>query len=151
MVDWHIPFHEWKYLYSGIHYWHINPGSESMHSRNINADYEWVRMFHWTVLLIKINTFNLKAPICTVVGNKFMCIITVTFLNNSINEWMKDFCSFMEVFDWGRSQKKADICFYHIAQTMFLSGIVSEDLLNINQYSLVWEVPLGDTLQHVKP
>ena len=43
-----------------------NTGSESMHSRDINFDYEGVRMFHCTVVLIKINNLNLRTPIYTV-------------------------------------------------------------------------------------
>ena len=63
-----------------------NPGSEYMYIRNRNVYYEWVRMCHWTVLLIKINTFNLITPIFTVSCNGFTCIITVSLLNTCSNE-----------------------------------------------------------------
>ena len=33
-----------------------------MYIRYINVDYEWVSMRHFTVWLIKINTFNLETP-----------------------------------------------------------------------------------------
>ena len=62
-----------------------------MHNRDSNVYSEWVRMCHWTVWLIKINTFNLGIPICKVARNTFPCIITVTFLNTRSNEWAEDF------------------------------------------------------------
>ena len=62
-----------------------------MHRCNINVDYEWVIMCHWTVLLIKINTFNMITPIFTVACKKCPCIRTVTLLNTRSNEWMEDF------------------------------------------------------------
>ena len=43
-----------------------NPGSESMHIRNRNVDYEEVRICHWTIGLIKIDKLNLITPIFTV-------------------------------------------------------------------------------------
>ena len=58
-----------------------NPGSDSMHSHNINFDSEGFRMCHRTLELIKINTFNLITPIFTVMCNKFPFIVTVAFFN----------------------------------------------------------------------
>ena len=80
-----------------------------MHSHNINVYYERVRLWHWTIGLIRINTFNLRAPIFTVAYNNFPCIITVTLLNTRRNEWAEDFCYFSEVFDWYGIQKKTNI------------------------------------------
>ena len=86
VVDWYRLFHEWEHLYSEIHYLHPNPGSESMHSCDINVDYKWVIMCNCTAGLMKINTYNLRAPICTVPRNKITCFITSTFLNTSNTE-----------------------------------------------------------------
>ena len=68
----------WEYLQ--------DPGSESMHSRDRNVDSEEVRMSHRTIGLIKINTLNLRTPICTLTYKNIPCIITFTFLNTWINE-----------------------------------------------------------------
>ena len=38
-----------------------------------------------------------------------------------------------------------------ISQIKLLSRIVSEDLLKLHQFSLVWDIYLGDTLHYVKP
>ena len=57
-----------------------NHVSESIHSYDTNFDSEGVIMCHWTVGLIKINTFNLKTPIYTVACNTFPCIRTVALL-----------------------------------------------------------------------
>ena len=65
-----------------------NTGSESMHICNSNVDSEGVIMCHWIVGRIKVNTLNLRTPICTVECNKFSWIRTVAFLNNCINERM---------------------------------------------------------------
>ena len=89
-----------------------NTGSDSMYSRNINVYYEGFRMCHWTVGLIKINTFNMITPICTVACNKFPCIRTVTFLNTRRNEWTEDFCSFWGGFYWDGIWNKANILFF---------------------------------------
>ena len=83
-----------------------SPGNKSMHSRDSNVDYEGFRMCHWTVIPIKINTLNLRNPICTVACKKFPCIRTVTLLNTWSNEWTEDLCSFREGFDWYGIQKK---------------------------------------------
>ena len=80
-----------------------------MHSRDRNVDPEWVIMYHWTVWLIKINTFNLGTPIWTVSRNKFLWIRTVTFLNTSRNDRTFDFCYFREGFYWDGIRKKSDI------------------------------------------
>ena len=63
-----------------------NTGRKYMHSHNSNVDSEWFIMFHWTLGLIKTNNFNLRTPIFTVACKHFPCIITVTFLNNWVNE-----------------------------------------------------------------
>ena len=43
-----------------------NTGSDSMRSCYSNVDSEGVSMCHWTVLLIKINTLNMRTPNFTV-------------------------------------------------------------------------------------
>ena len=126
-----------------------NPGSDSMHICNRNVYYEWVSMLHWTLWLIKINTFNLRTPMCKVACNKFPFIRTVTLLNTRRNEWREDFCSFREGFYWGGSWKKANI--FVLVILNLLSRIVSEERLKNHQYSLVWEVYFGDEIQDVKP
>ena len=55
-----------------------------MHSRDSNVDPERVRMCHWVVGLIKINTLIMGTPIFTVARNNFPCIITVTLLNTRL-------------------------------------------------------------------
>ena len=85
-----------------------------MYRCEINVESEWGSMCHWTVLFIKINTFNLRNPICTVACNKFISIRTVTFLNTISNEWTGEFCSFREGFDWDGSWKKANIPVFFI-------------------------------------
>ena len=120
-----------------------NTCSDSMHICDSNVDSEWVRMCHWNVGLIKINTFNMITPIFTVACNKFPCIRTVTFLNTRSNEWAEAFCFIREGFDWDRIRKNSDMFLevWHlyccIAQIKILSGIFSEDLLNFQQCSLV--------------
>ena len=86
-----------------------NPGSDYMHICNINVDYEEVSMCHCNVGLIKINTLNLRTPICTVNCNTFPCIRTAAFLNTSSNEWTEELCPFREGFYWYGRQKKAGI------------------------------------------
>ena len=76
-----------------------NHGSESMHSRDRNVDYEGVSMCHWNVGLIKTNTLNLRNPVCTVLCKTFPCIRTDVFLDNWINEWAEKLCSFREGFN----------------------------------------------------
>ena len=102
-----------------------NPGSLSMHSLDSNFYSEWVRMFHRTVWLVIINTFNLRTNIFTVECNKFLCIITVTFLNTRINEWTEEFYSFGVLFYWGGIRNKADILFlsYFTTKASFQSCI----------------------------
>ena len=58
-----------------------NYGSESMHICDRNVDYKGFSMCHWTVVLIKINTLNLRTPIFTVARKELTCIITVAPLN----------------------------------------------------------------------
>ena len=41
-----------------------------MHSFNSSVDSELFRMWHWTVVLIEINAFNLRTPICAVTCKK---------------------------------------------------------------------------------
>ena len=95
MVDWHRLFHE---CIAGI--W--NPGSEFMHSRDSNVDSERVIICQWTVGFIKINTFNLRAPIWTVAWNKIPFIITVTFLIlGSMSEQMIFFPSGRDLIGMG--------------------------------------------------
>ena len=77
-----------------------------MHIRDSNVDSKWISMFDWTLLLIKIKTFNLRTPICTVAYRKCLCTRTVIFLNTIINEWTKYFCNFREGFYWGGIQSK---------------------------------------------
>ena len=86
-----------------------NHGSEFMHSLNRNVDSEVLIMCHGTVVLIKINTLNMRTPICTVVCNDFPCIITVALLNNRRNEWAEDLCYIREGFDRYGIRKKDDI------------------------------------------
>ena len=57
-----------------------------MHSHDINVDSERVSMCHWNVGLIKTNNFNMETLILKVECNKFICIITVAFLNTCRNE-----------------------------------------------------------------
>ena len=122
-----------------------------MHIRDINVDSEWSIICHWTVGLIKINTFNIITPIWTVVCNNFTFIITVAFLNTCSNEWIEEFCKFREIFDWDGSQNKADICFLSYWKIKIISIIVSDNHLNLHQCYLVWEVYLVDLIQYVKP
>ena len=63
-----------------------NHGNESIHSPNINVDSEGSIMCHRTVVMIKINTFNIITPICTLACNEFSFIITISFLNTRCNE-----------------------------------------------------------------
>ena len=86
-----------------------NSGSEYMHSFNRNIGSEWVIIFHWTVVSIKINTFDLITPIFTVACKMFPCIKTVTFLNTRRNGWIYDFFPFREWFYWYWSLKKDGI------------------------------------------
>ena len=51
----------------------------------------------------------------------------------------------------GAEIRLKQFCSCRIEQIGLLSRIVSEDRLNLHQYSLVWEVSLGDELQDVKP
>ena len=117
-----------------------------MHSQNMNIYYELVSTFHWNVVLIKNNNFSMRTTIFKVAQNKFICIRTVTLLN----DWMEEFCSFREEFYWYGIWKKADIFSCRIAQIKTPFRIVSEDLINLHQCYLVWEVSLGDKLQYVK-
>ena len=87
----------------------LNPGSNSMHSRNRNVDSEGVNMCHWTVRPIKTNTLNVRTPIFKVACNKFPYITTVVLLNTWINEWTADLYCIRGVFDQYGMQKKADI------------------------------------------
>ena len=52
---------------------------------------------------------------------------------------------------FGVGAENADNCSCHIEQKGLRSKIVSEDRLKLHQYSLVWEVSLGDELKDVKP
>ena len=116
-----------------------NPSNKSMHSFNRNVDSEGFSMCHWTIVMIKINTLNLRTTIYTVIYNKYPCIITVAFLNTFRNEQTEDLCSVREVFYWCRSRKKADIfCSFNIAQMYLLSVIFSEDPIELHLCSLGW-------------
>ena len=128
-----------------------NTGNESMHSCDINVDYEGVSMYYWNVWLIKINTFNLGTNICTVMCNTFPCIQTVTLHNNMSIEWTKKLFSLLGGTWMGWYKKEGwNFCSFHIAKINLLSGIVSEDPLKLHQCSLGWNVSLGDELQYVK-
>ena len=122
-----------------------------MHRCNSYVDSEWVSMCHWNLWLIDINTFNLRTLIFTVTCKTFPSIRTFTFLNTSSNEWTEEFFSFRERFNWGGSWKKANIFVLVILKKGLVSKKFSEKRLNLHQYSLVWEVSLGDELQYVKP
>ena len=128
----------------------LNPGSESMNIRDNNVGSEWVSMCHWSVGLIKINIFNLKTPICTVAGNKFPYIRTVTLLNTRIHEWTKK--CFLQRGIWFEWDLKEGwhFCSCHISQIRLLSRILSKNLKNPHECYLVWEVSLGDKIQDVK-
>ena len=63
-----------------------NKDSESMRSRYSNVYYKGVNIFQWAVGLIKINYLNLRTPICTVPGNKYIRIITAAFHNTWRNK-----------------------------------------------------------------
>ena len=76
-----------------------NTGSESMHSRDRNFESEGVRMCHWTVVMIKINTLDMRDLIFTVECNKIPFIITVSFLNTLSKELTEDLFSIRETFD----------------------------------------------------
>ena len=75
------------------------PGSKYMHRCDSNVDSEGSRMCNGTVGMIKTNNLNLRNPICTVARKTFLCIRTVDFFNNWINEWTEDLCSTGELFD----------------------------------------------------
>ena len=63
-----------------------NPGREYMNSHDSNVDSEGVKMCHWTIGLIKINTLNMRTHIYTVAINKFTFTTTVALLDTCINE-----------------------------------------------------------------
>ena len=63
-----------------------NPGFKYTHIHDRNVDSEVVSMCLGTVGLIKINTLNLRTPICTVACKKFPCIRTVALLIILSNE-----------------------------------------------------------------
>ena len=120
-----------------------SPGSESMQSRDINSDYDRVRMYHWIVGLIKINTFNTKSPIFTVVCNKFPFTITLSLLNNWINNLAEDLCSVSEGFNWYGSWKKADIFgigFFSVRLTSIseTTGLTWSNLKQISSRYVLW-------------
>ena len=128
-----------------------NDGNESMHIPDRNFDSELVSMCQCILWLMKIYTFNLRNPICTVSWKIFPCIGIVTFLNTIRNEWTEEFCYFREKFHWRESRKKTDIfCCFHIVKIIILSRIVYEYLLNPHQYVLVGGGSLGDRIQDVK-
>ena len=91
-----------------------------MHGHDRNVDFERVRMSHWTVWSIKINTLNMRIIIYKVAFNKFPCIWTVTLFNNRINEWTEEIFSFREGFDWGGIWKKR-------IKFLFLSYFTNKD------------------------
>ena len=49
------------------------------------------------------------------------------------------------------AERRLTFYFFHIEQKGLLSRIVFEDRLKHHQYSLAWEISLGDELQDVKP
>ena len=122
-----------------------------MQGWNRNVDSEWVSMCQQTVLLIKINTLNLRTPICTVACNKFPCIITVTFLTPRSNEWTENFCSFREGLIGMGSEISLTLLFLSnwTKRASFQNCIWGR--LKFHQYYLVWDVSLRDELQYVKP
>ena len=96
-------------------------------------------MCHWTVWLIKINTFNIHAS-----------EQSPSLILGATSERRTFFPSGRDFIGMGAERR---LTFYscHIEQKELLSRIFSEDCLNLHQYSLVWEVSLGDELQDVKP
>ena len=63
-----------------------NPGNKSNHRCDRNVNSEGFRMCNGNVGMIKRNYLNLRTLICTVARNNFICLRTVDFLNNWINE-----------------------------------------------------------------
>ena len=109
MEDWHKFFYEWEMFILKIITNILHPVSEYMQRCNSNIDSELVSMCHWTVCLIKFDTFNLKNIIWTVQSDRCPCIRTVTLLNTRSKEWIEEFYSFRERFYWYGSWNNANI------------------------------------------
>ena len=92
-----------------------------MHSRNINIDSEWSSMCHWTLGLTKINSFNLRSPIWTVVCKSFPFIRTVTFLNTSSNEWTENFSLQGDIWLEWEPKKGWHFYYFNIVQKKLFS------------------------------
>ena len=83
--------------------------SKSMHIRYSNVDPEQIRMWYWTIILIKLNALYLRNPIFTVQFNKFSCIETFIFLDTWSNDVSEELFYIREGFYCYGSQKKVNI------------------------------------------